>query len=132
MIEFELFEIRIDETMHEQIVVLKERHGERTLPIVIGFFEAQAIQIKVSEVELPRPLTHDLLASVIQALGAEVTHIVVNKLEKNTFYARIIFSRNGDTIEIDSRPSDAIALAVRVQVPIYVEEEVISQVNNNS
>jgi len=131
MIEFELFEIRIDETMHEQIVVLRERGGERTLPIVIGFFEAQAIQIKVSEVELPRPLTHDLLASVIQALGAEVKHILVNKLEKNTFFARIVFSRNGDTIEIDSRPSDAIALAVRVGVPIYVEEDVISQVNNS-
>lgn len=131
MIEFELFEIRIDETMQEQIVVLRERNGHRMLPIVIGFFEAQAIQIKISEVPLPRPLTHDLLASVIQSLGAEVKHILVNKLEKNTFYARIVFSRNGDTIEIDSRPSDAIALAVRVGVPIFVEEEVISQVNNS-
>lgn len=130
MIEFELFEIRIDETMQEQIVVLRERNGERTLPIVIGFFEAQAIQIKVSNMELPRPLTHDLLASVIHALGAEVKHILVNKLEKNTFYARIVFGRNGDTIDIDSRPSDAIALAIRVGVPIFVEEEVLTQVNN--
>jgi bifunctional DNase/RNase len=131
MVEFELFEIRIDETMQEQIVVLRERNGSRTLPIVIGFFEAQAIQIKVSDVELPRPLTHDLLASVIRALGAEVEHIIVNKLEKNTFYARIVFSRNGDRIEIDSRPSDAIALAIRVEVPIFVEEDVITQVNNS-
>lgn len=131
MIEFELFEIRIDETMQEQIVVLRERNGDRTLPIVIGFFEAQAIQIKVSNMKLPRPLTHDLLASVIRALGAEVQHILVNKLEENTFYARIVFSRNGDTIEIDSRPSDAIALAIRVGVPIFVEEEVITQVNGS-
>jgi bifunctional DNase/RNase len=131
MIEFELFEIRIDETMNEQIVVLKECHGDRMLPIVIGFFEAQAIQIKISDYELPRPLTHDLLASVIKALGAEVQHILVNKLEKNTFFARIVFNRNGDTLEIDSRPSDAIALAVRVGVPIFVNEEVISKVSDS-
>ena len=131
MVEVDLYEIRIDETMQEQVVVLKEKYGERFLPIVIGFFEAQAIQIKVSEVELPRPLTHDLLASMISALGAEVDHILISNLVKNTFYARVYCNRNGGTVDVDARPSDAIALAVRTGVPIYVNEEVLTQVNES-
>lgn len=128
MVEMELYEIRIDETNQEQVIVLKERYGERTLPILIGIFEAQAIQIKVSNITLPRPLTHDLLVSVIGALGGVVDRIVINSLKENTFYARLIFKSADGMLDVDARPSDAIALALRLEVPIFVEEEVLTQV----
>lgn len=128
MVEMELFEIRIDETRQEQVIVLKELEGEKLLPILIGIFEAQAIQIKISDLKLPRPLTHDLMVSVIDTLGAEVDRILINDLRENTFFARIVFTLNGETRDVDARPSDAIALAVRLDVPIFVEESVLEQV----
>lgn len=129
MVEMELFEIRIDETNQEQVIVLREKEGERLLPILIGIFEAQAIHIKIHGERLPRPLTHDLLASVIEALGAELKLVLINKLQENTFYARLILERDGEDVEVDSRPSDAIALAIRVDAPLYVNEEVLEQVS---
>jgi hypothetical protein len=128
MVRVDLYEIRIDETGHEQIVVLKERNGNRLLPIVIGFFEAQAIQLKVNGIDFRRPMTHDLLGSVFRHLGAKIERVVVNNLEDTTFYARIHVEQNGNTIDIDARPSDAIALAVRENTPIYVEEKVFEAV----
>ena len=127
-VEAELYEIRNDETLNEHIVVLREKDGsKRLLPIVIGLFEAQSIELRVHGVQLPRPLTHDLLASVIQSLDGEVDHIYVSNLEGGTFFGRIYVRRGNDLIDIDSRPSDAIALAVRVGVPIFVEDALLEQ-----
>lgn len=127
MIEVTIDSIRVSLMSHHRIVVLKEQEGERLLPIWIGPFEADAITIQLQGMDAARPLTHDLLKSVIETLGAEVMHIIVTGLENTTFYAQIVLDIDGDTIEIDSRPSDAIALAVRVNAPIYVAEEVMDQ-----
>lgn len=127
MIEVTIDSIRVSLMSHHRIVVLKEQEGERLLPIWIGPFEADAITIQLQGMDAARPLTHDLLKSVIETLGAEVMHIIVTGLENTTFYAQIVLDIDGDTIEIDSRPSDAIALAVRVNAPIYVAEDVMEQ-----
>jgi bifunctional DNase/RNase len=129
MIEMELNKIIIDEKRQDQIIVLKEKKGERLLPIVIGFLEATAIKMKVSGMVPPRPLTHDLLAVVIESLGAQVKKVVIDRLEDSTFHAKIILNTktNDEEKAIDARPSDSIALAVRVKAPIFVEEEVIKR-----
>lgn len=127
MIEVTIDSIRVSLMSHHRIVVLKEDNGERMLPIWIGPFEADAITIQLQGMDAARPLTHDLLKSVVNTLGGEVNHIVVTGLENTTFYAQIVIEMDGETIEIDSRPSDAIALAVRVDAPIYVAEDVMEQ-----
>jgi bifunctional DNase/RNase len=109
------------------VVVLKEEELERYLAIWIGPYEADAITIRLQGVEIARPLTHDLLKQSIDKLGAKVSHILVNDLHDDTFYARVIMDRDGERIELDSRPSDAIALAVRVQAPIFVSESVMER-----
>ena len=106
-------------------ILLKEIDGNRRLPIIIGQFEAQAIALEMEGIKPPRPLTHDLLKSVIDNLGGTVIEIIVNELRENTFYAKIILDVSGLTNEIDARPSDAIALAVRADAPIYVTEAVM-------
>jgi bifunctional DNase/RNase len=125
MIEVTIESIRVSLMSQNRIVVLREEGGERFIPIWIGPFEADAITLQLQGMEVPRPLTHDLLKNVIETLGAEVLHIIISGLEKNTYFARIILDAEGDTIEIDSRPSDAIALAVRTSAPIYVADEVM-------
>ncbi|MCB0044086.1 MAG: bifunctional nuclease family protein [Caldilineaceae bacterium] len=127
MIEVTIDSIRVSLMSQHRIVVLKEIEGERFLPIWIGPFEADAITLQLQGMEAPRPLTHDLLKSVLERLGGEVRHILINGLEKNTYYARIVLNVDGDTVEIDSRPSDAIALAVRAGAPVYVAEDVMDQ-----
>jgi bifunctional DNase/RNase len=112
---------------YNRVVILKEKEAERYLLIWIGPTEAEAIAMRLGDVSPPRPQTHDLLRSVIDAVGAHVTHVLVNDLNNDTFYARIILEQNGQTVEIDSRTSDAIALAVRAQVPIYAEESVLDR-----
>jgi len=121
--------IQVSLMSHHRVVILKDLQAEdeRLLPIWIGPFEADAITIQLQGQEVARPLTHDLLKSTIQTLGATVSHIVINDLSDNTFYARIILQANGRELEVDSRPSDAIALAVRTQSPIYVDEEVLNR-----
>lgn len=106
-------------------ILLKESGGPRRLPIIIGAFEAQAIALEIEGIKPPRPLTHDLLKQVIENLGGTINEIVIDELRENTFYAKIILEISGLTNEIDSRPSDAIALAVRTQSPIYVLESVM-------
>jgi bifunctional DNase/RNase len=101
--------------------------GQRILPIWVGFFEANAIALQMENVATPRPMTHDLLKNVISGLNATVKKILVNNLSDNTFYALIYLEMNGETLAIDSRPSDAIALALRMKSPIFVEEEVIQK-----
>ncbi len=106
-------------------ILLKEINGIRRLPIIIGAFEAQAIALEIEGIKPPRPLTHDLLKQIIDNLGATVTEVIVDELRENTFYAKILLEVSAMTNEIDSRPSDAIALAVRTQAPIYVTESVM-------
>lgn len=129
MIEMELAKIRIDDRREEQVIVLKEKKGERSLPIIISIFEASAIKLEISGLKPPRPLTHDLLRRTIEQMGGKIDHVVVTELKDNTFYARIIIKKNNNEIvEVDARPSDSIALAVRAKTPIYVVEEVLKQV----
>lgn len=127
MIEVVIASIRVSLMSQNRIVELREEGGDRVLPIWIGPYEAESITFQLQGVDVPRPLTHDLLKSVIESLGGEVLHILISGLEKQTYYARIVLDVDGDTVEIDSRPSDAIALAVRVNSPIYVADEVMDQ-----
>ena len=124
----ELSRIIISETSDQQVIVLKEKDGERSFPIIIGIFEAVAIDRRLKGFELPRPLTHDLLAGVIAEMGGTVERIVVNDLRDSTFFARVHIRQDGRAVEVDSRPSDAIALAVRVECPVYVEDSVLGKV----
>lgn len=128
MVEMELNKIVIDEKRHDQLIVLKEKNGTRLLPIVIGLNEASAIKLKISGFQPPRPLTHDLLHSTIENLEASIDRVIIDKLEENTFHAKLILkTRSGDTKTIDARPSDTIALAVRAHAPIFVEDAIIKQ-----
>ncbi len=128
MVEMELNKIVIDEKRHDQLIVLKEKGGNRVLPIVIGLNEASAIKLKISGVNPPRPLTHDLLHNTIENLQASIEKIVIDKLEENTFHAKIFLKTASGQIKIiDARPSDSIALAVRAHVSIFVEDEIIKQ-----
>jgi bifunctional DNase/RNase len=126
-VEVELSRIIINETSDQQVIVLKERHGERSFPIVIGIVEIFAIDRRLKGIKPPRPMTHDLLDSVIENLGVKIEKIVINDLRNHTFYAKIHLSSNGRTVKIDSRPSDAIALGVASNAPIYVAEHVFEK-----
>jgi bifunctional DNase/RNase len=106
-------------------ILLKEVHGNRRLPIIIGAFEAQAIALEIEGIKPPRPLTHDLLKQVIDTLGAAVMEVIIDELRENTFYAKIVLEVSGLNNEVDARPSDAIALAVRTQSPIFVSDSVM-------
>ena len=127
MLEMVIDSIRVSLMNYQRVVILKEKDSDRYLPIWIGPAEADAIAVKLQDISVPRPLTHDLLRSVIDTLGAAISHILVSDLESDTFYAKITINVNGKSIEVDSRPSDAIALAVRAQAPIYVEEKVLEK-----
>jgi len=125
--EVSIESIRVSLVNYQRVVILKEKETERFLPIWIGPAEADAIAVRLQDVSVARPLTHDLLRNMIDTLGANVRFVVVNDLNNDTFYARIVIDQNGSDVEIDSRPSDAIALAVRASVPIYVEETVLER-----
>jgi bifunctional DNase/RNase len=127
-IQMELHKIIISEMQDQQIIMLKEVDGERTFPIVIGSGEAYAIDRRLKGIPTPRPLTHDLLANIIDHLGGEIAQIEINDLDNHTFFARIHIRQNGRTVEVDSRPSDAIALGIATSVPIFVAEHVLDQV----
>ena len=125
LIEMTIKGLMVDPVTNMPIVILKDKQGDRVLPIWVGIFEANAIALQIENVATPRPMTHDLLRNVIQDLKASVQKIVVCDLQENTFYALIYLSLNGDTLAIDARPSDAIALALRTRAPIFVEDAVI-------
>ena len=127
LIEMTVEGIRVSLMNYQRVVILKEKEADRYLPIWIGPAEADAITVRLQEVAVARPLTHDLLRDVMEKLGAQVEYVVVNDLADDTFYARILVAVNGERMEIDSRPSDAIALAVRVQVPIFAEDTVLDK-----
>ena len=127
MQEMTIDSIRVSPMNYQRVVILKEKDSDRYLPIWIGPAEADAIAVKLQDLTVPRPLTHDLLNTIIGTMGGEVHHILVNDLQNDTFYAKIVIQINGTTKEIDSRPSDAMALAVRTQSPIYAEQAVLDK-----
>ncbi len=127
MVQVEIDSIRVSLMSQHRIVILKDLAGERFLPIWIGPYEAEAITVALQEMEVARPLTHDLLRNALQALGAEVERIDIVDLRDDVFYARIVLNAGSRKVEIDSRPSDALALAVRVHVPIFVDERVMRE-----
>ena len=124
-IEMSIKGLMVDPITNMPIVILRDKDGERVLPIWVGIFEANAIALQIENISTPRPMTHDLLRNIIQDLKASVQKIVVCDLQENTFYALIYLALNGDTVAIDARPSDAIALALRTRAPIFVEDSVI-------
>jgi hypothetical protein len=126
MIEMYVQGVTLDPVTNMPIVVLKGKETEDILPIWIGIFEANAIAMQLEEVERPRPLTHDLITSIISSLSASVKNIIIHSLKNNTYYAEITVEKNGEEIKIDSRPSDAINIALRFNAPIFVYEDVIS------
>jgi uncharacterized protein len=128
-IQMELHKIIISENQEQQIIVLKEVDGDRKFPIVIGSPEAYAIDRRLKGIPTPRPLTHDLLANVIETMGGSIDHIEINDLQAHTFFARIHIRLNNKTLEIDSRPSDAIALGIATMVPIHVADHVLEEVS---
>jgi bifunctional DNase/RNase len=129
-VEMKLSRIIISEINEQQVIYLKELGGDRQFPILIGIFEATSIDRRVKAERPPRPLTHDLLVSVIESLGGELDSVVINELREHTYFAKLRVRMDGELIEIDSRPSDAIAVAVTCDphLPIYVAEEVLDEV----
>jgi uncharacterized protein len=124
-IEMTIKGLMVDPITNTPIVILRDKDGDRVLPIWVGIFEANAIALQIENVSTPRPMTHDLLRNVIEDLQARVEKIVVSDIQENTFYAVIHLAMNGQSLSIDARPSDAIALALRTRAPIFVEESVI-------
>ena len=127
MVEVKIESIRVSLMSQYRVVILKDAASNRYLPIWIGPYEADAITIHLQDVQVPRPLTHDLIIKLIEELGAKVERVIVSDLHNDTFYARIILTVNGKEVTIDSRPSDAVAIAVRAECTIYVEDDVMDR-----
>ena len=123
----ELRRIIISEIHEQQVIMLREVEGERSFSIMIGIFEATSIDRRVKKMASPRPLTHDLVANVVESLGGELRDIYISELRDHTYYAKLRIRKDGELIEVDCRPSDAIALAVTAKVPIYVAEDVLGE-----
>ena len=126
-VQMELKRIIISEVHEQQIIVLREVEGERSFPIVIGIFEATSIDRRVKNIIPPRPLTHDLIVAAVEQLGGDVQDIVISDLQDHTYFAKLRVRKDGELIEIDCRPSDAIAVAVTAKVPIWVAEDVLAE-----
>ncbi len=124
-IEMTIKGLMIDPITNMPIVILKNKEGDRVLPIWVGVFEANAIALQIENITTPRPMTHDLLRNILSEIEADVQRIVVCELKENTFYAMIYLDREGQTMAVDARPSDAIALALRTKAPIFVEDAVV-------
>ena len=125
MVEMKVEGLTLDPLTNMPIIILKDVSGDKALPIWVGFFEANAIALEIEKIATPRPMTHDLMKSLIANMKAEIKHILVSELKDNTFYAVISLVVGEATLSIDSRPSDAIALALRAKAPIFVNESVI-------
>ena len=125
MVEMKVEGLTLDPLTNMPIIILKDLLSDKALPIWVGYFEANAIALEIEKINTPRPMTHDLLGSMISSLHAKVKHVLINDLKDNTFFAVISVIQNGSDMTIDSRPSDAIALALRTKSPIFVEEKVI-------
>lgn len=129
-VRMELKRIIISEVHDQQIIVLRETDGTRSFPIVIGIFEATSIDRRVKNIVPPRPLTHDMIVNAVEQLGGEIQDILINDLQDHTYFARLRIRKDGELIEIDCRPSDAIAVAVTAKVPIWVAEEVLAEISD--
>ena len=128
MIELVLNKIKVDETRNEQVIIFREKDGTRFLPVVIGIAEVNAIKMRLSGIKPPRPLTHDLLLQTIERLGAKLQKVTIDKLQNNTFYATLVLERDGQgELQIDARPSDCVALAIRAEAPVFVTEEIMGE-----
>jgi hypothetical protein len=125
MVEMKVEGLTLDPLTNMPIIILKDLLSDKALPIWVGYFEANAIALEIEKINTPRPMTHDLLRSMISSLHAKVKHVLINDLQDNTFFAVISIIQNGSDMTIDSRPSDAIALALRTKSPIFVEDKVI-------
>ena len=130
LVQMELARIMISEVSDQQVIYLRQVDGERMLPILIGLFEATSIDRRVKKEYPQRPLTHDLLKATVEALGGEIESIVINDLREHTYFAKLLIRQGGNLVEVDSRPSDAVALAVHYEphLPIYVDSSVLDQV----
>ncbi|MEF8788071.1 MAG: bifunctional nuclease family protein [Planctomycetota bacterium] len=126
-VECELAKVVMSENQDRQVIILQEKENGRQLPIIIGLFEVFAIHRFLNEEPPPRPLTHELVGNIFEAMDASVEKVVVNDLKDMTFYARLFINQDGTTYEVDSRPSDGIALAVQASAPIFVEEAVLEE-----
>lgn len=126
-VQVELSRIVIRENASEQIIVLKEKDGERTVAMAIGLFEAVAIDRRLKGIDFVRPFTHDLIQSIITEMGGKLERIIINDLRNETFYALLVIAQNGNVVQIDSRPSDAIAIGIANQTPIFIAEHVFEQ-----
>lgn len=126
-VEMKIKGLMVDPVTNMPIVILKDEKDDRVLPIWVGIFEANAIALRIEDIETPRPMTHDLLRNLLESLQARVEKIVVSDLKDNTYFAQIHLQVDGSARQIDARPSDAIALALRTEAPIYVEQEVLEQ-----
>lgn len=127
MIEMKIRGLTLDPLTNMPIIILKDADGKNALPIWVGIFEANAIALEMEKISTPRPMTHDLIKNILCEVKAVVSHVIIDELRDNTFYAKICFKINGDNTNVDSRPSDAIALALRLKVPVYVEEKVVEE-----
>ena len=130
-VHMELKRIIISEINEQQVIMLKEVEGDRSFSIMIGIFEATSIDRRVKRMPSPRPLTHDLVANVIDQMGGELSDIYISELREHTYFAKLRIKLNGELVEVDCRPSDAVALAVTASVPIYVAEEVLEEVTGD-
>ena len=133
-VEMQLARIIISEINENQVVFLKEVDGERQFPILIGIFEATSIDRRAKDIQRPRPLTHDLLVGIVETMGGELDSVVISELKDHTYFANLRIRYEGEIIEVDARPSDAIAVAVTCDptLPIYVEEEVLEEAIRSS
>lgn len=127
MLEMTIDSIRVSLMNYQRVVILRVKDSDRYLPIWIGASEADSIAIKLQDVDVPRPMTHDLLVSLIGSIGATIDHIIISELSNDTFFAKIMLEINGEITEVDARPSDAIAVAVRAQAPIYAGDDVVER-----
>ncbi|MCM0756213.1 bifunctional nuclease family protein [Desulfovibrio aminophilus] len=132
MVRVEVFGLALDEKSQAPVLILKAVDGERILPIWIGAMEAMAISVALNKVAFPRPMTHDLLLNVLRGLGGQVSRVEVTTVEEGTFFAEIVISKGGETLRVDSRPSDAMALALRAEAPLFVSEQVLEQAGTMS
>ena len=127
MIEVKVVKLGIDMNSKMPVIILKEKEGEKSLPIWIGLFEAQAIALALGKVKPPRPLTHDLVQLLIEKLDGKLDRVVISDVINNTYYARLFIQRNQENLQVDSRPSDAIALALRFEAPIFINETILKK-----
>ncbi len=132
LIRMDLARTIIVETSDSQVIILKERDGDRHLPILIGMHEALAIDRRLKGLQTPRPMTHDLAYSLIESLGAELEQIVISDLRDHTFFATLVLRHDGNLVEVDARPSDAIALGVANSTPVFVENRVLEEASKNT